>query len=230
MKKFPLIAAVLLGAVIVSVLGSALVAQAPGTAAVPLDRYPSKIAVLNLAEVFEKDPQFKTQTDQLKTQVKDAETKVNTEREQITSLIGQLKDLTPGTANFRTMEEQIAKRRSDLEFQVKRQQRDFMQYQGRIYQDIYSQIQQEVNALARQQGIDLVLRYSQAPIDLNNPNTVLENINRQVVWYGPHRDITATIIRNLALRRVDPRNTGGAAAATVGSRQAVPGRGTNYQR
>jgi Skp family chaperone for outer membrane proteins len=174
-------------------------AMAPGHSPVRPSNAPS-IALIDINFLFEKLPHFKQMMDQLKADVERAEAEVKREREELTKLVQRLESYR-GTPTYKSMEEDIARRQSELGVRVSLQRKEFGQREARIFHNVYREIQDEVDRLAKEVGFDCVIRFNGDAVDPERPDSILNYINRPVVWYGRDRDITMTVLMRIAQRR-----------------------------
>jgi Skp family chaperone for outer membrane proteins len=115
-------------------------------------------------------------------------------------MIKQLKETDTGSQTYKGLEAQIAKRRADLQVQMQLQQKEFLQKEAKIYHDTYKALQSEVQYFAGQNSIDLVLWFNGEPVDPDQPRSILQEINKPVVYYAPDLDITKIISDRLNQR------------------------------
>ncbi len=171
----------------------------PGHSPMRAGNSPS-VALIDINFLFEKLPHFKQMMDQLKADVERAEAEVKREREELTKLVQRLESYR-GTPTYKSMEEEIARRQSELGVRVSLQRKEFGQREARIFHNVYREIQDEVDRLAREVGFDCVIRFHGDAVDPERPDSILNYINRPVVWYGKDRDITMTVLMRIAQRR-----------------------------
>jgi len=191
-----------------SLIGSQAVAQGV-PARQPVAMQPGSapnIALLDVSYIFKNHPRFKAMMEEMKSDVEQAETNVNKERDTLRKLVEQLDTFRKGSPDYKAMEEEIARKEADLTVKVQLQRKDFLQREARIYHTVYQEISQEVDYYCANKGIDMVLRFNGDPVDVDKPDSVLSYINKPVVWYDKSRDITPIILDALIKR-------GGAPAA-----------------
>ena len=70
-----------------------------------------------------------------------------------------------------------------------------------IYYKTYERIEAETAAYAKENGIDLVIRVYDVPVDPNKPDSITQYINKPVVWFSPQLDITNIISEQLDKRK-----------------------------
>jgi len=172
------------------------------------------VALLDINHIFKSHSRFQAMKESMKSDVAQAEAQVKKEKETIRSLAERLKDFKPGTPDYNQLEQEIVSRRADLEVLVQRHRREFLQNEAKIYHNVYKEILQEVEYFATNHNIGIVLRFSGEPVDTDNPEAVLRDINKSVIWFSGGLDITQEVLNRLNAR----------AAPRVGqpTRQGVP--------
>jgi Skp family chaperone for outer membrane proteins len=176
-----------------------------------------RLALLDVSRIFKSHARFKGMMEDMKGDVERAELQVKTEREKITKLAEGLSGFNKGTADYKQMEEELAKRQADLAVQVQLQKNEFLRREAKIYHNVYQEIWQVTDYFCKQNRIDMVLRFNGEQVDVDQPQSVLTFINKPVVWYDRGLDITDAILQEL--NRTAPA---AAAARTAPARQTVP--------
>jgi Skp family chaperone for outer membrane proteins len=185
-----------------SLIGSQASAQVVGNRQ-PVAMQPAaapNIALLDVSYIFKNHPKFKNMMDEMKSDVENAEANVNRERETLRKLVEQIDGFRKGTPDYKSMEEEIARREADLSVKVQLQRKEFLLREAKIYHTVYQEISQEVDYYCANKGIDMVLRFNGDPVDENKPDSVLSNINKPVVYYNKNHDITPIILDSLVKR------------------------------
>ena len=219
MRKSHLLAAVAAGVVVAASLlsmtlsGSGAAAQSPVRPALRPEPTPPVIALLDVSHIFKKHARLKAMMDEMKQDVSRAETWVKNENDALTKLRERLKDFRPGSPEYKSLEETVAKRHSELAIKIQQQKREFLQREAQIYYNVYQEIQQEVNYYCAAKGVAVVLRFSREPAEVDRPDSVLAYINKPVVTYAKDLDITDLILSQLNRRPV------GGNPNPIGSRQ-----------
>ena len=167
------------------------------------------VALLDLAYVFKNHARFKARMSDMKADTQRVEAWVKKEREAIRKIADGLKDFRTGTQEYKQLEQQLAKRQADLQVQFRLQQKDFLQQEAKIYHDVYSEILQQVEYMARQHGYVMVLRFNGESVNRDNPEDVLRNINKSVIWFDNRRDITGLVLEQLNKQRGGARVSDG---------------------
>jgi Skp family chaperone for outer membrane proteins len=192
-------------------VSSTALAQAPAagprTAAGPANL----TAVIDVGYIFKNHARFKAAMDKMKDEVMAAENGLKAERDRINGLMEQLKGFNVGTPEFKKLEAEVAKAQGDFNVTAQLQKKDFMDREGKVYHQVYNEIEQAVSQFARQHGIAVVHRFDGDPVDSSDRNRILGNITKPIVFYDPQVDITPDVLKIL----------NGAAVAGAPQAQAV---------
>ena len=167
---------------------------APSQAGVP------RIAMLDVSYVFKNHTGFKARTASMQAEVNQARDRMKQEEETLRKNLTDLQDpeqFKPGSPEYKQLEEMVARRRADLEVQLRLQNKEFAIKESEIYHAVYQEIEQEVGYFATQNGISAVLRFNGDPVKGGNPNEVLRNVNKQVIWFAQGLDITPDVLQRL---------------------------------
>jgi len=185
----------------------------------------SNIAVIDLKQVFEGHTRFQAMRDQLMRDVEGAEGTVKARQEELRGMVEQLRDFRPGTPEYKKMEADVANRQADLKVDISIQKKDFMEREAKIHYHVYQEVLQEIKHFAAQRGLTLVMRVNTDQVKNENPQQILQELNKPVVFFSKTIDITYPILTTL-----NQRAGGRAPAAAAGvPRQGVPGAASRPQ-
>ncbi len=218
MKKSHLLAA-LAGVGMLTTLAVFAVGQGVGRPAAPMQTAPS-IALIDISFIFKNHARFKQMMASMKGEVEQAEARIKQQNEQIRSWVDQLKNEKPGTQQYKQLEEAIAKARADMQVQMSLQRKEFLGKEAKIYHTVYQEIEQVVRYYATQNNIVAVLRFNGEPVDPDNPEAILRDLNKPVVWHADGLDITNLVLETLnrsAAQTATPRQPGGRRATGLPS-------------
>ena len=153
----------------------------------------TSVAVIDMVEVFKGHPRLKSQLEGLKSQMDAYEAEVRQQQQKVQSLAEQLKTLRPGSETYAATEKQYATLQADLAVQLRQKQREFLEKEAQLRYQAYQDVQQVVERFCKTYGIQLVIRFSRAPIDPAKPQEVMMGVSRPIV-YQDRLDITGHII------------------------------------
>ena len=197
MRKPFLLAALAASVALIVLVGMYASAQIPGRQPVRPAYSGSPIALVDVSFIFKEHLRFKASMDQMKADVERAEADVKSIRTNIMRLAKQLDELNKGSLDHKKLEEEITQRQANLAVRVQLQKNEFLQREAKIYFQTYQQVLYTVENYAKRNGISMVLRFNGDPVDMAVPQSVLQHINKPVVWYAQDRDITKVVLDEL---------------------------------
>lgn len=158
---------------------------------------PGGIALLDVSRVFKEHARFNAQMNAMKAEVQAAETQMKASADVLQQDMERLKELDPASQAYKTLEASVATKRAQMQVDVQLQRKDFLQKEAKIYHMVYREVQQEVQYFASRYNLSAVLRFSNNEANVNQPDEVLRDINKSVVWFAPQLDITNDILKAL---------------------------------
>lgn len=190
MKVLNRLTALLAAILIVGAVHQAQAQVAPrqplGTAAAPQPAAAAQsgtsVAVIELQEVFKQNIRFKAAMDDIKKDSDALNAEMRTKQKELQKMLEQLKELKPGSPDYKAMEEQIAHTESNIRVDIQLRRKELSERQARLYYQAYQEVSHCVQQFATRNGIDLVLQFSSKEIDPSNPDSIMVGINRSVVF------------------------------------------------
>lgn len=159
---------------------------------------PHQIGLIDMAHIFKNYEKFKDQTASLQKLAEEAEAKAQAMMEKGRKGQEQLQTLTPGTPEYTQIESELIKLKTELETFRQVEQQKIVRQQAEVYKTIYLEVQDVVNRYAQYYKYTLVIRFNRGDVaEAGNPNAIIQNMNRQVVYYQPQDDITDPILKHL---------------------------------
>jgi hypothetical protein len=90
---------------------------------------------------------------------------------------------------------------NDLKTQLQIGRKEFLEKEAKIYFDVYREVIEEVKYYCNVQGVSIVLRYNSEGVEGNEePQKILQELNKSVVYSHPSIDITDLIVGELNRR------------------------------
>jgi Skp family chaperone for outer membrane proteins len=164
----------------------------------------TNVAVLDINEVFEKNIKFKAAMDEIRDDIKGYEASVVEKRKQASAMNEKLAEYQPGSQEYKSLETQLAQMAADMQVDMAMKKREFMEREAKLYYSAYMDTLQQVGDFASRYNISLVLRFNGEEIDPKERGSVLQGVNRAVV-YQRNLNITDQIVQELN-RGSAPRN------------------------
>lgn len=187
--------AIALLAGVLSLTGSAWSQQNERTAAA--NSMPHKVGLIDMAHVFKNYKKFEMLREDLKVEIAASEEKAKAVQAETTQLQQQLKTLTEGGAEYSKLEKQLVAKMAEFEGFRREKSREFLKKESQIYSQVYHEVEDVVKQFANYYGYTLVIRFNREEENPDNPQQVLQNMNRQVVYYREDDDITQKILGKL---------------------------------
>lgn len=182
---------------IVCLLGvSYLVGTASGQGTGATKATPSKVALIDMAEVFRQYVKFQNLRNDLqeKIKAKDGEIQVTVKKMQSLQQKLQGKEIAKGSEDYQNLEKQYVQLGSELEAARKQAQLELMREEAKNYHTVYLEVQQAVKAFSKHFGYTIVMRFNREELDSNDPQKVIQGLGRQIVYHDAEDDITDGVI------------------------------------
>ena len=209
----------LMATFVASVLFMNSSAQAQGNRGAPPPRaVGTNVAVIDINHIFKHHQRFKQRMDDIKHDIESFEAKHAAERTRITSGAERLKSLPAGGDEYRGLETDLATAHTNLQLESGRKRKEILEREAKVYYNAYKEIEEYVGRFALRNRIGLVLRFSSEDMDPTKRESVLQGVNRGVV-YQYNLNITDMVLNDLNAGTPPPnRNT------LQPRRPSVPGR------
>ncbi len=156
-----------------------------------------EVALIDLNYIFKNHAGFKAQKADLQAAVDMTQVDIKARQDKVRQMQDKLRDYTPGSPDFKTVETAITKEVADLNLSVQLERKRFIEREAEMAYHLYKQVLDEVSYYCRQSGIRLVLRFNGEPLDMSKPDHVVEQLNRDVVYHEGTIDITPVILQRL---------------------------------
>lgn len=154
------------------------------------------VAVIDIAKVFETHPTFKGNLESLQQQAQRTEGELEAQRQQLNQRNKQLAELRVGSPQYLQMETDLARQTADLQVQARQKKKDLLQREALQYYGAYQEILTAIERIAQRHGIGLVLRYDSRSLNPEDPQSVMQGLQRGVILQR-NLDITNLVIDDL---------------------------------
>ena len=146
----------------------------------PADR-PHKVpvAIVDIAKVFKEHKEFNAQMLEIKAQIEDFEKEVRTKQAEIKALVpSEGGSAVPSGSDA----DKAGKLSAALQAEVAAKRATFLGEEAKIYFEIYKAIEKETGQICRDRDIGLVLRYNGDAMNPADRASVLQGVNRSVIY------------------------------------------------
>jgi Skp family chaperone for outer membrane proteins len=166
------------------------------------------VALIDLPYVLKNHGGFNHRLEELRHEAEAAENALKASRDSIQKLMVQLDDLNRGSPDFKKLEEEITKRQASLSVDVNITKKKFQEAEAKIYYEVYQAILAEVRYYAEANRITLVLKFNGDEANKDNPEEIMREMQKMVLYYSPAVDITPIILDRM--KGQQPRGAAGA--------------------
>jgi Skp family chaperone for outer membrane proteins len=175
-------------------LNGAAKAQAPNPAGANAAKF--GIAVVDIPYIFKNYNKFKATSDAMKKEMEAIDADVKADRAKIAQTEQQRNQFKVGTPEYKQYDEEMARMMAEFQLKTGKLQKDFMERQAKLYYQTYLEVSAKVNEYAKRNNIGMVMRFNGEPVDPNNREQVMRDINKQVVMQN-NIDITPDVLQLL---------------------------------
>ncbi len=160
---------------------------------------PHKIALIDIAGVLKKYKKVDALRAEIKAEIAKSEPKRTAMMKQIETLDKRLKSGTieRGSAKAAELEQQSDQFKAELVVFNKNERKRILRREAELLKTIHGEIKAVVKRAADAWGYTLVLRFNGTASDTTTPNSVVGELQRQVVYHRPEDDITKPVIEFL---------------------------------
>jgi Skp family chaperone for outer membrane proteins len=177
-------------------------------------------AVVDVTYIFKNYSKFNQQMEQMKTAMEGADTQLKADRDAVASKEEMRQQYNPGSPEFKTVDEEVARLKAEFQLKAGKIRRDFMEREAQVYYSTFMEVSNAVMHFAQNNNIGMVLRFNGDSIDPNNREDILRAINKPVVFQN-NIDITPDVLA--LLNRGSGVPAGNASTATGTNGAPAPG-------
>jgi Skp family chaperone for outer membrane proteins len=165
----------------------------PPAAAVRPHQVP--VALLDIAKVFKGASAFNARMQEIKDEIGVYEKEVDKKRADIEALRPK-KDGSGLGSGANVGEDVIAKLQAALQAEITLKRKSFLDMEAAVYAETYASIEKAVEQIAKARDVGVVLRYQSEKMDAADRASVLQGVNRAVV-YSDVPDLTKDVLAAL---------------------------------
>jgi Skp family chaperone for outer membrane proteins len=167
----------------------------------------TNVAVIDIAFIFKHHARFNAKMEEIKKGIESYEAEMQGTQREFNQAREALATFTPGSREYKQKEEELARMQSQVQVNVALKRKEFLEEEARVYFTVYKEVEESVALFAQRWRIGLVLRYNREEMKPDSRESVLQGVNRAVVYHGG-LDITDQILSELNRGAIPPATSG----------------------
>ncbi len=164
------------------------------------------IAIIDLPFILKNHGGFNQRLEELRHEAEAVENEFKAKRDAIQKLVVSMDDYQRGSPEFKKLEEDITKRQANLSVEINIAKKKFQETEARIYYEVYQQIVSEVRYYSEANRINLVLKFNGEEANKDNPEEIMREMQKMILYYNQAVDITPLILDRM---KGQPQRPGG---------------------
>lgn len=154
---------------------------------------PTSAAVVDIPYIFKNHLRFQQAINDIKKDIDAYQEMLKQEQQKIRVEAEKATQYKAGTHEYKQIEEAVARMRVEGQLEAAKRQKDFMEREARAYFTAYKEVEAAVKEFAVRNRVTLVLRYSGEDMDPTRRESIMQGINRFVV-YQDRLNITEVVL------------------------------------
>ena len=160
----------------------------------PANKGPTRIALIDMAKLFQTSRSFENKRNALKQQISSSEETAKVMSAELTQMKQKYDSLEKGAEDRADLEKRMKVLNAEYEKYTKAESQKFQKGESKIYHEVYELANAAVAKYSREHEIDLVIRFNAEPFkEEEDLQKLTQSMNRQIV-YENGLDITDAII------------------------------------
>ncbi len=156
-----------------------------------------KVAVIDVAYIFKNHSAIKAEVAKVEAELKSFDAELTGKREELQQAASELKTFKPGSTEYAAAEEKVASMESRLRLDMARKRKELSDAEAKIYYENYQRIAAGVKFLANHYKINLVLRYNSEEMSLEQGESVIRGVMKNIVYHDESLDMTKGVMQYL---------------------------------
>lgn len=158
----------------------------------------TNVAIIDLGVVFENHSGFQSQLERLRQEATSLQQAVAQERQNLQFKMEQLSAMyAPESAEFKQAEKDLMVQDANITVEARSKVRQLTTEEARIHYQTYQEVSRYVEDYCSKNNIRLVMRYAGGQMSLDDPESIMHQINGAVVFHRQDRDITQVIVQSM---------------------------------
>lgn len=169
-----------------------------GKGAPPADEaMPHKVALIDMGYVFNEYEKLKELQEDFNAEQQKAEADAKRRIDVIKGKQEEIKTFKQGSQEYIEREKDLLKYMSDFEAFKKQTELELARRRANMLQTVYLEVQDMVEWIAKRKGYTMVLRFNREELSSNDPQKLMQGLQRQVIYHRAEDDITNVALQYL---------------------------------
>jgi Skp family chaperone for outer membrane proteins len=151
------------------------------------------VALMDVARVFKNCREFQQKMDRIKAEIAEYDRAIRTRKAEFDQLLPKNTGSAPPSGEAA---EKAAKLQADLTAEMAAKRQAFLAAEAGAYAEVYAQIEKVTDQICHARDVGVVLRFNSDPLDPADRNSVLQGVNRAVI-YSAVPDLTDDVLAAL---------------------------------
>jgi Skp family chaperone for outer membrane proteins len=156
-----------------------------------------KVAVIDVAYIFKNHTSIKAEVAKVEAELKSFDAELSKKRDELQQAAAELKTFKPGSPEYSSAEEAVASMESRLRLDMARKRKELSDAEAKIYFENYQRIAAGVKFLANHYKINIVLRYNSEEMNLEQGESVIRGVMKNIVYHDESLDMTNAVMQYL---------------------------------
>ena len=167
----------------------------------------TSVAVIDVAYIFKNHARFNAEMKQMQNDIAAFDGVMQEKNKQLQKKAEEMQSFAPTSPQFKKADEDLAHLKSNFQIEIQAKKREFLEQEAKVYYNIYREVEESVAQFAQRNGIRLVLRFTGDEMKADDRASVLQGVNKPVV-YQSQLDITLAILNTLNAGATGPASPG----------------------
>lgn len=169
---------------------------------------PHRVALVDVGYIFAQSNKFKSLRADWTADFNEKDKRLKEEVTKIRGMGKELEDYKKGSSEYLSKQKEILQVSAQVEAERKENTLDLARKESQFYQEVYAEIAHAVRLYAEAKRYTLVLRFNRADETSDDPQKVVQTIQKMVVFHQDEDDITSAILKHLNSKSEAPPSTG----------------------
>lgn len=164
---------------------------------------PTSVAVCNIMEIFTKYTRATDLMKELEKKQQGIQAENDKRTKELDAATTELASYTPGKPEYLRVQEKIKRLAIERQVWLRMQENSLLEEHLNLTKDMYNEVRKAVEAVAKYNGVDIVLQIEPNEFDVRNATEMVNLISRRKVVYSADRlDLTPSVLQylNMAYR------------------------------